>query len=433
MRSSFIFSIFVLLFLVQCKTAQTESKMANPTTNSTQAGSESSNLTPDQKRIQQIKGLALTLSDQLQAQQNPTPESQDLANMASAVAKFSDDDLKIYLDSGVLQVLSDQLDAQKAKNTNEQGLQLADQNSTDAKQSNFFKDNQVQLSGLFLFSMGLINLGLGVGRYRALQTPSYVGIIFGMTRVMLSLPLLADPTGDHREESSLAKTIGLAGATFGIINGVLDLAQAGLSTLVQKNVSNEKFMGFVEKYTAVLPTELSAANIKNLPSAMLAQSKISTTGILDQVGTSKDPKTTFKQFEKVTRERANVCRKLGQDVTADTIEHMLEQRRKMYMEEFDPKGVKRTTRLPPDFQVSQLRASYGFEEPRTSIKAKLIWSVINVGTGMFGIISANTAFKLADSSQPPQTPEETMVRLNQVLADYAKYKSTPSLEQAILK
>ncbi len=434
MQRSSIFIVFLLLFLVQCKTGQIEKKIDDKMTTSTAGNSPiDDKSSSEQNRIENIKSLCLTLSSQLQTQNNSSPESQDLAKIANAIAELPNAELKNYLDSGFLQIVEKQLEEQKAKS---QGLQLVEQNKNDPKEeSSFFKDNQVQISGLFLFSMGLINVSLGLGRFKMLQTPSYAAIIFGMTRIVLSMPLISDPKGAHDKESTIAKNLGLAGATFGIINGVLDLAQAGLSALVKKNVSNVKFMSFVEKYSEVLPTEFSAANLSKLPKDIMVQSKSSPMGIIETIKTSSDPKKAFMEFEKKTIARADLCRSLGQDLTADTIEHMLEQRRRMYVENFDAKGVLRPKAVPlsPEINMQAMRANYGFEAPKSGIKSKLIWSVLNVGTGLFGIISAQTVFKLADNSQAPQTPQETLVQLNQVLEDYAKNKTTPSVEQTLLQ
>lgn len=167
--------------------------------------------TAEQSKVEQIKGLYLTLADQLKS--SPNPDAQSLAGMATAAANTPNDQMQAYIDSGHAKALGTEISTQKTGGQETPAL-LSDSNIQIAAISMITLSSVALLSSLS--PRPLLGRGCNVGTLAI----SIAGLVIGTN-------LLKNPNDPKIKDQAQKLTLsaGIIALIFGVANVGLELVK----------------------------------------------------------------------------------------------------------------------------------------------------------------------------------------------------------------
>lgn len=230
-----LISLSLLLAILGCKTRPKGGGLVeDPTPSPSSANVE-------ETKVQQIKGLYLTLANQLQSSSNP--DALSLASMATDAANTPDDQMQAYLDSGHPSTVSAELSSEQ-KNGQETPAFLSDKNTQIAAIA------MITLSSIAIVSSISPKPLLGRGSNVATLAVSIAGLVLGTN--------LLRNSGDPRAEDK-AKKLALSAGVIALVFGVANIGLEAVKKLPAYKAGVQRGVSQIQELTAQQVKEFRAA------------------------------------------------------------------------------------------------------------------------------------------------------------------------------
>lgn len=350
--------------------------------------SSSPHTNSEKDQISEMKGLYLSLGEQLAASDSQV--DRDLAKLATALGKSSDEELKFYLSSNFVAETAELLDQDQKENENKE--------ETDFPE--IIMDDSTRYAAIALTTFGGISLASSLATFKPLQMRGYAAFGVGISAIVAGSLLMQDQSEENKKG---AEDIALSA---GVIAVVLGLGSAKTAAQTKWNLQKPEVMNRLLEVRANNPAAFSDAGIAQLRKLGLDNSADMFQWVNVEVEAA--------EFAKML----NQAKKAGQpDYTSRSVLELdKSQLEKIYRKsalKFHPDRGGKTARFQAfGNSYEKVKSAPNFN---AKFNSRIGWGFLAAGLGGSLIYASQTQFKLADAKS---SPIATLKKLNKLILDY---------------